>query len=201
MEIDRIDEQFGPSVRLLRLDRGMSQDELASAVSKFGYPVSQATVGKIERGDRKVSVGEAEAIARALGTSSSALMLGPSNVSRELLEARLRSLREELVDSMRVFESAQQLVAIEARQLDEYDRDWLRDAVLESIEDVVTEYRRDRESENVARAHRDELDGPNTQSDIDGLYGEHEKKFGMRADRIPHVRAWQTIIGRSSQDA
>jgi transcriptional regulator with XRE-family HTH domain len=200
MELEQIDQNFGPTVRLVRQERDMSQEELATAVSKLGYQISQATVGKIERGDRKVTIGEAEAIARALQTSTTAFILGPSYITREVLSDRLRILRRELVDAMRVYESGQQLVAIESRDLDEYDQEWLRSLVLESLEEIVADYRKDKTSENDARRHRDEMDGPVGEHLPDGLFGEYESKFGNRVERFPQPKAWQTILKRSPEE-
>ena len=197
MELEQIDQQFGPTIRLVRQDREMSQEELAAAVSNLGYQLSQATIGKIERGDRKVTLGEAEAIARALDTSTLALILGPSYVTREILSERLQTLRRELVEAMRIYESGQQLVAIESGQLSDYDQEWLRDYVLESLEDIVEEYRKDRISENDAQRHRDEMDGPvGDRPARNGLFGAYEAKFGDRVERYPQRKAWESIMKR-----
>ena len=201
MELEHIDQEFGPTVRLVRQERDMSQEELATAVAKLGYQLSQATIGKIERGDRKVTIGEAEAIARALDTSTTAFILGPSYITREILVDRLRSLRRELIEAMRTFESGQQLVAIESRQLSDYDQEWLRDVVLESLEDIVEEYRKDKISENDARRQRDEMDGPVGERPIDGLFGDYEAKFGNRVERFPQPKAWETIVKRQPEDS
>ena len=47
----------------------MSQGELARQMSARGFPYYQQTVRRIETGQRKVSVGEAKALAQILGTS------------------------------------------------------------------------------------------------------------------------------------
>lgn len=199
MDLKSIDQNFGQAVRLLRQDREMSQDELANRVTGLGYPLSQATIGKIERGDRKVTVGEGEALARALGTNTSTLIAGPSYITREALSSRLRQLRSELMEAMSVFESAQQLVAIEANRLEDYDVEWIRSEVLESLEDVVSEYRKDRTSENASRRQRDEMDMTDEERAaaprrVEGLWGEYDSKFGDTVERIPVARAWQTIL-------
>lgn len=198
MDVQRIDDEFGAAVRAQRNASEMSQDDLASAVGKLGYSLSQATIGKIERGDRKVTVGEAAAIAKALGTSAELLVLGPSFVSREILAKRLRILRSELIDAARAFDSGRSLVASEAYALDEYDVDWLRDSVLESVEDVIDSYRKDTVVANDADDRRDEMDGPTSRRTFDGLYGEYRVKFGNTVPGVIHPRAAEVILGRNS---
>lgn len=198
MDLEHIDQEFGHSVRLVRQQREMSQEDLAATVSKLGARISQATVGKIERGERKVTIGEAEAIARALSTSTNQLILGPSFITRELLTERLHTLRSELVDAMRDFESAQQMVAIESKGLNEYDIDLLRDSVFESLEDIVAKYREDVLAENEMRERRDnvEEDAAGLTHVIpadEGLLDEYRTKFGNRVEKGVRANAVETI--------
>lgn len=62
-----LNRRFGPAVRARRVALGLSQDELAERVSVRGLFLSQAGIGKLERGERKVTLGEAFALADALG--------------------------------------------------------------------------------------------------------------------------------------
>lgn len=68
MDLKHIDRDFGRAVHAARESKpGMTQAKLSEALEVYGIYLSEATIGKIERGDRKVTVGEAQAIARALG--------------------------------------------------------------------------------------------------------------------------------------
>lgn len=200
MDLQHIDRDFGKAVRARRIDRELSQEDLAQRVSARGYALSQATVGKIERGDRKVTIGEAEAIAAALATNVRELVLGPSYVTREILMSRLNTLRRELIDAVAAFDSGRALVAFEAVGLSDYDRDWLRDSVLESAEEVIADYRKDVLVENEARRRRDEMDGPHKRSELGGLYGEYEAKFGDTVSGLVNAHAAEVITRRASQD-
>lgn len=205
MDLEHIDQEFGHSVRLVRQEREMSQEDLAATVSKLGARISQATVGKIERGERKVTIGEAEAIARALSTSTNQLILGPSFVTQELLAERLHTLRSDLIDAMRNFESAQQLVAIESKRLNEHDIDLLRGSVLESLEDIVAEYREDMLLENETRDRRESVEGDNAgltheAPTVEGLLKEYRTKFGNRVEQGVRAKALETITRQQAHD-
>jgi DNA-binding transcriptional MerR regulator/transcriptional regulator with XRE-family HTH domain len=64
-----VDELFAIQVRETRERLKMSQGELARQMSARGFPYYQQTVRRIEDSQRKVSVGEAKALAQILGTS------------------------------------------------------------------------------------------------------------------------------------
>jgi transcriptional regulator with XRE-family HTH domain len=64
-----VDERFATNIRELRGKEKLSQGELARRMAELGFPYYQQTIRRIEEGRRKVSVGEAEALARILGTS------------------------------------------------------------------------------------------------------------------------------------
>lgn len=62
-------QQFGAKVRLLRLKKGLTQEQLASrAGMHFTY------VGQIERGRRNPSLVNIEKLAKALGVPSSTIL-------------------------------------------------------------------------------------------------------------------------------
>jgi len=54
--------EFGARVRVLRLDRGLSQEQLAHEAG-----LHRAVVGFIERGDREVGISKLWPLAAALG--------------------------------------------------------------------------------------------------------------------------------------
>lgn len=63
------DERFAANIRETRERLKMSQGELARRMSSGGWPYYQQTVRRVEEGKRKVSVGEAKALAEILGES------------------------------------------------------------------------------------------------------------------------------------
>jgi DNA-binding transcriptional MerR regulator len=64
-----VDELFAIQVRKTRERLKMSQGELARQMSAHGFPYYQQTVRRVEDSQRKVSVGEAKALAKVLGTT------------------------------------------------------------------------------------------------------------------------------------
>ncbi|MFF1687182.1 helix-turn-helix domain-containing protein [Streptomyces sp. NPDC058254] len=67
------------NVRRVRESRGWSTYELAQRLKEADRPISPSAVAKIERGERRVDVGDLMALAVALAVSPSALLL-PINV-------------------------------------------------------------------------------------------------------------------------
>jgi transcriptional regulator with XRE-family HTH domain len=63
------DERFATNIREERERRKLSQGELARRMAERGFPYYQQTIRRIEEGRRKVSVGEAKALAEILGTT------------------------------------------------------------------------------------------------------------------------------------
>ena len=64
-----VDELFAIQLHQTRERLKMSQGELARQMSARGFPYYQQTVRRIEDSQRKVSVGEAKALAEILGTT------------------------------------------------------------------------------------------------------------------------------------
>ena len=69
------DERFATNIRETRERLGLSQGELARRMAELGWPYWQQTVRRVESGERKVSVGEAAALARILRADVGRLML------------------------------------------------------------------------------------------------------------------------------
>ena len=63
------DERFAANIRERREDRKWSQADLARRMTERGWPYYPQTVQRIEAGHRKVSVGEAKALAEILETT------------------------------------------------------------------------------------------------------------------------------------
>jgi transcriptional regulator with XRE-family HTH domain len=61
-------ERFGGLVRRLRVEKGYSQEEFS-----FRVGLHQTYVSSVERGERNVTIGTADKIARALGTTLSSM--------------------------------------------------------------------------------------------------------------------------------
>lgn len=66
---------FGQQLRLVRMRRGWSQQDLVDRLSQLGFPVDRSAIAKIETGARGVSVDEALAIAVALDVAPTALLV------------------------------------------------------------------------------------------------------------------------------
>lgn len=159
MDFSRIDDQFGEALRIARQAKSVTQEELAAALESMGVKLSQATIGKIERGERKVTVGESHALSRALRLYDDELVRGISATTALALQRKLDQLRDEVKDALHAFEAAQALVEVQGKALAMEDQHALEGAVTEPIEHVVEEYRRDRQVDNEAAARRQELDG------------------------------------------
>lgn len=64
-----IDEWVAWNVRIRRENLGMSQADLAQKMAALGWKYYPQTVHRIESGQRKVTIGEAEALARIFSTT------------------------------------------------------------------------------------------------------------------------------------
>ena len=69
---------FGENIRLLRIERGITQDKLAELAE-----LHRTYIGAIERGDRNVSLKNIVAIANALGVKPNELLIFPDKTEKE----------------------------------------------------------------------------------------------------------------------
>src|SRR5580700_10570206 len=83
-----IDQNIAANVRAYREAGGLSQEELAQRMTDRGFGFSQATIWKIESGQRPVKLSEAAALANALGILSLSFLLDDPESSRH--QARLQ---------------------------------------------------------------------------------------------------------------
>lgn len=92
---DTAEAIFARRVREMRRQTGMTQQQLADFMARTGDGIYRSTIGKIENGDRPVSVNEAVQIAGIFGVPLTEMLT--TDTSREVLEARLAvaSLRRE----------------------------------------------------------------------------------------------------------
>lgn len=127
MSLEHVDSEFGTTLKSVRRERDLSQDELATRVSALGYPMSQATIGKIERGERRVTVGEAVTLANVLGYTLDGLVGGGGDLVTfyQLFDYTQSLHRRQSQDYLR----AMMNVAIAADELGDQlrpeDRQWL----------------------------------------------------------------------------
>jgi transcriptional regulator with XRE-family HTH domain len=85
------DTLFGRRLSYLRQQAGLTQQQLADVMREAGAKMHRSTIGKIEAGERVVSIGEAAQFAGILGIDLKQLI----NVGQERLvtaQLRIRSL-------------------------------------------------------------------------------------------------------------
>jgi transcriptional regulator with XRE-family HTH domain len=188
----QMDKQFAEGVREARQHAALSQEQVAEKMRELGFEMSQPVVGKIERGERKVTVGEAMALAEVLGVNVLSLVRGESVLRADKLLSRLRALRLETKQALRRYWSAQELVAWlysdVAKDVPALIGESLERDVLEPLEDIVTETKRDIQAESESRRLRDAMDREGDEVDparvgifvgiTEGLLGERLKRFG-----------------------
>ena len=98
------DQRVAENIRLARLEAGMSQRELAARMRELGFgSFVQATMTRIEGRQRAVTIGEAEALADAVGTTLGNLIRPPA-VARDA--ALLTGAVRQVLDSSRSLRDA-----------------------------------------------------------------------------------------------
>lgn len=84
------DQRFGLQVKSLRQQRGLTMKDLAEELRSVGFSqFHTTTVSRLERGERKLGLAEAEALASVLDSSVEALLSGTNN-SAESIQFHLR---------------------------------------------------------------------------------------------------------------
>jgi len=72
----RFDNTFGKRLKLLRMDKGLTQDELAQKMREdHGVAVGQNYISEMERFNKIPSGGIVAAMAKALGTTTDYLLM------------------------------------------------------------------------------------------------------------------------------
>ncbi|MFX4294079.1 helix-turn-helix transcriptional regulator [Streptomyces bohaiensis] len=71
-----VEQLFAVRLRDRRIEDGLTQAELADRVAALGGQLYQQTIAKIETGARSIKLGEADVLARALGTTVGDLLQG-----------------------------------------------------------------------------------------------------------------------------
>ena len=100
---------FGRRLRYLREEAGLTQQQLADLMRTAGTRMYRSTIGKIEAGERVVSVGEGAQFARVLGIDLTQLL----NVGQKRLvtaQLRVRALEHQADEYTRQRDGAQILL-------------------------------------------------------------------------------------------
>lgn len=105
-----IDRNVAANLRQFREQYGVSQDELARRMSEHGFGFTQATIWKIESGQRPVKISEAVALGKALGLRSWTYLTEEPALTRHL--AVLQAANRE------AYEAYEQIKAAAARYLE-----------------------------------------------------------------------------------
>lgn len=95
-----MDAAFAEALREARIGARLSQDDVAEQMTERGYEFHQTTIGKIERGNRRVTVGEAVELADIVGFPLALLVeKNPASLiaRRAEIEAKTRQLLSDLV--------------------------------------------------------------------------------------------------------
>ncbi|MFZ8758630.1 helix-turn-helix domain-containing protein [Microbacterium sp. HMH0099] len=166
MDAKNMDERFAEAFRLARQAVGLSQADVAAQMATFGYEMSQPVVGKIERGERKVTIGEGEALSAIVNRSTRSLLEGEGTLRIELGTEHLRARRAAIADAVERYQSAQLALAQALDTLEATgDHRWTTFArnVAESLlsetpRDVIEEYEKDTRAGMAAHRMRDQLD-------------------------------------------
>jgi transcriptional regulator with XRE-family HTH domain len=98
-QVKRVERVFGRSVRTLREEHRLTQQQLSEVVTRRGMPLSQSQVAKIEAGERGVSLAEATVIAGAFAEPLDNLTV-PNDIRDEIFHKvrQLIAKSRELVD-------------------------------------------------------------------------------------------------------
>ena len=134
-----IDEWVAWNIRIRREGLSLSQADLAKAMADLGWKYHPQTVHRIESGQRKVTIGEAEALARIFNTTVDTLTW-PDMVTHTaawfgVFVARADAAFEQIVTQVRELlfdrEHLERALA-EIERLGIGDRDGIREAVAEA---------------------------------------------------------------------
>jgi transcriptional regulator with XRE-family HTH domain len=122
----KFDTLFAEHFRIARRSLNVSQETVAEEMTQRGYSLHVTAVGKIERGDRRVSIGEAAALADILGLPLD-LLLGGEVTLQSALSVHQQE-RRKLTNEVHSY--VQTLLAIaaaadKADALSPAEREWL----------------------------------------------------------------------------
>jgi len=129
-DFSTVDETFGTRFLAARKASGMSQESVVTALAERGYKLHVTAIGKIERGERRVTVGEAEALASAVGyTLDGIIGAGDLQTAYAVLEFARRNsdhaAGEYALALLKVAQEADEL----GKPLRDIDKRWLSEAM------------------------------------------------------------------------
>lgn len=99
------DEELGKRIREARTSASLTQRQVGLLMTAAGYPLHQTAIGKIEMGDRTLSIGETVAMCQIVGLSMQAVFDVASRTTAADFE--LAAARTELAISDMTLASAQ----------------------------------------------------------------------------------------------
>ena len=140
-----IDANIAANVRAYREARGVSQEDLAARLAEAGFPFSQATVWKVENGQRPVKAAELAALADVLEIRGAMSLTFRPDTARHLIDlqeagSRAGAIWHELKDAATEYLEAQfhlLVAAYEAREagikVTELETAWLTTTPEEAV--------------------------------------------------------------------
>jgi len=140
-----IDANIATNVRAYREARGVSQEDLAARLAEAGFPFSQATVWKVENGQRPVKAAELAALADVLEIRGAMSLTLRPDTARHLIDlqeagARASAIWHQVKDAAAEYLDAQLnllVAAYEAREagitVTELETAWLSTTPEEAV--------------------------------------------------------------------
>jgi len=204
-----MDEKFAEAFRLARQAAGLSQAEVAARMADFGYDTSQPVIGQIERGERRVTIGEGEALSAIVDRSTRTLLNGPTSLRLELGVEHLRARRKAIKEAVERFQSAQ-LVLAQVLDIDErnpdpanpasrFERSLAADLLMETPKEILDEYEKDVRAGMEGHRIRDRLDEGAEEYDSRDLLSEDDSPhlFRLMNERGDAVDSRLSALGFS----
>ncbi|MBB3041140.1 helix-turn-helix transcriptional regulator [Nocardioides soli] len=129
------DKEVGERIRALRMERGLTQTELAERLTDLGLPMQQQTILKIEKGTRALKLNEGMTVATALSQTLESLI--PESLERRAVSG-LRSLAAQI--RRRTMSAVDMLIdaELDARELSKH-----LEALPQQIQDLIPGHIRD----------------------------------------------------------
>lgn len=123
---DSVDAVFARRLRDVRGIAGLTQQQLADRMTAAGYKMFRSQIGKIENGDRPVTVGEATVLAAALGVELTELLTDPSQAGQEnelqarrlAMQVAVKTLAEQAKGHLKLMNEQKLLYEDTCRQLE-----------------------------------------------------------------------------------
>lgn len=126
-DFSTVDSSFGERFLEARRMKGLSQEAIATGLSARGINMHVTAIGKIERGERRVTIGEASALASTLGFTLDGLVGGGADLTTSY--ALSNRARDRFYDAWHEYLDSLIDVALAAdsqsHPLRSRDREWL----------------------------------------------------------------------------